>query len=207
VKLVAGKLIYTACGSDPLSAARGFGDSPATRNWTRAIHARTVGVGCAADRDSIRRSNGGRRSYAAVVAARGSMYSEWFAWLASVCRFELLRSKSRWLHRRRPTSIRTSPKSSTGTATASRDDNPLLGKIVGERLYERTYLNAYRSADRLSRNLLQGPTQEQTTPFCDQLTTPRTTTGFMAAGLFNGGQMIAPPPLFSKKLQVTGKRS
>jgi hypothetical protein len=28
----------------------------------------------------------------------------------------------------------------------------------------------------------QGATQEQTTPICDQLTTPRTTTGFMAAG-------------------------
>jgi hypothetical protein len=50
---------------------------------------------------------------------------------------------------------------------ASRDDNPLLGKIVGERLYERSYLNAYRSADHLSRNLFQGTTQEQTTPFCD----------------------------------------
>ena len=90
---------------------------------------------------------------------------------------------------------------------ASRDDNPLLRTIVGERLFERSYLNACRSADHFSRDLLQGTTQEQTTPFCDQLTTPRTTAGFMAAGLFNGGQMIALPPPFSKKLQVTGKRS
>src|ERR1700746_1295388 len=116
--------------------------------------------------------------------------------------FELLRSKSRWLHRRRPTSIRTSPKGLHRHGNcASRDDNPLLGKIAGERLYERSYLNAYRSADHLSRDLLQGTTQGQTTPFCDQLTTPRTTTGFMAAGLFNGGQMIALRPPFSRKLQ------
>ena len=39
-----------------------------------------------------------------------------------------------------------------------------------------------RSVDHHSRSLSQGTTQEQTTPFCDQLTTPRTTTGFMAAG-------------------------
>jgi pimeloyl-ACP methyl ester carboxylesterase len=39
-----------------------------------------------------------------------------------------------------------------------------------------------RSVDHHSRSLSQGTTQEQTTRFCDQLTTPRTTTGFMAAG-------------------------
>jgi hypothetical protein len=142
-----------------------------------------------------------------VVAARGSMDSEWFAWLASVRRFrtpavetslaapakaDVNRDIAKKLHRHGD--------------YASRDDNPLLGKIVGERLYERSYPNAYRSADHLSRDLLQGATQEQATPFCDQLTTPTTTTGFMAAR-FNGGQMIAPPPPSSKRLQVTGKRS
>jgi hypothetical protein len=124
--------------------------------------------------------------------------------------FELLRSKSRWLRRRRAKAdVKTdiAKKLHRHGNYASRDDNPLLGKIVGGRLYERSYLNGYRSADHLSRSLLQGTAQERTTPFCDQLTTPRTTTGFMAAGLFNGGQMIAPPPLSSKKLQVTGKRS
>jgi hypothetical protein len=44
---------------------------------------------------------------------------------------------------------------------ASCHDNPLLGKIVGERLYERSYLNAYRSVDHLSRNLSQGTTRSK----------------------------------------------
>jgi hypothetical protein len=51
--------------------------------------------------------------------------------------------QSRWLDRRKPTSIRTSSISSWHRSYASCDDNYLLpGTIVGERLYERLDLNA-----------------------------------------------------------------
>jgi hypothetical protein len=124
--------------------------------------------------------------------------------------FELLRSKSRWLRRRRAkadvkTDIAKKPHRLGNYA--SRDDNPLLGKIVGGRLYETFVPQWVQVGGSPFRSLLQGTTQEQTIPFRDQPTTPRTTTGFMAVGLSNGGQVIAPPPLSSKRLQVTGKRS
>ena len=87
VKLVAGKLIYTAWGSIHL-LQQGFSAIPGgekldSRN-TCANSRRRLWPLTAMRNEG---AHGGSRSYDAVVAARGSMDSEWFAWLASVRRF------------------------------------------------------------------------------------------------------------------------
>jgi hypothetical protein len=115
-------LEFTFCSKD-------FRRFLAARNWTRATHARTVGVGCG------RRPRCETKEH--TVAAEAMMPWSQLAdlWTANgllgsrpYAVFELLRSKPRWRHRRRPTSIGTSPKSSTGTRLRVARRQPVAGQ-------------------------------------------------------------------------------
>jgi hypothetical protein len=140
----------------------------------------------AADRDSVRRST--RWQTRRRCRGRSSRVS-----LAALAKTDVKTDIAKKLHRH--------------GNYGSRDDNPLLGKIVGERLYERSYRNAYRSADHLFPRPVARHDAGAGHPILRSTDNTKNDNKFHDRKIIQWRTNDCPTAAYFKKLQVTGKRS